>query len=42
MPSHRKDGNGTQKKQYAEHFKKIEKFTSKGKTNKKHKKAKQE
>ena len=38
MPCHRKDGNGTQKRKYENHFAKIEKFTKKGKTNKKHKK----
>ena len=40
MPCHRKDGNGTKKKKYLEHFAKIEEKTSKGKTNKKHKKSK--
>lgn len=36
MPKHRKDGNGTQKRKYENHFKKIESVTSKGRTNKKH------
>jgi hypothetical protein len=39
MPRHRKDGNGTQKRKYEAHFKKIAEKTSKGKTNKKHRKA---
>ena len=26
MPKHRKDGNGTQKRKYENHFKKIEQF----------------
>ena len=38
MPCHRKDGNGTQKRKYQEHFNKIKDKTLKGKTNKKHKK----
>ena len=37
MPKHRKDGNGTQKRKYENHFSKIAQFTKKGKTNKKHK-----
>ena len=40
MPCHRKDGNGTQKRKYQNHFDKIKEFTKKGKTNKKHKRAK--
>jgi len=40
MPKHRKDGNGTQAKQYQEHFSKIADKTSKGKSNKKKKKPK--
>lgn len=37
MPCHRKDGNGTKKRKYLEHFSKIKEFTFKGKTNKKKK-----
>lgn len=37
MPCHRKDGNGTQKRKYQNHFAKIKDVTSKGKTNKKKK-----
>lgn len=40
MPCHRKDGNGTKKRHYQEHFSKIKEVTSKGKTNKKKKMAK--
>ena len=40
MPKHRRDGNGTQKRKFQEHFIKIKDFTKKGKTNKKHKTAK--
>ncbi len=40
MPKHRKDGNNTQKRKYQSHFAKIDKFTSKEKTNKKHKRMK--
>ncbi len=31
-----KDGNGTQKRKYSDHFAKIKDKTKKGKTNKKH------
>ena len=40
MPCHRKDGNGTKKRKYLEHFAKIKEITSKGTKNKKKKQPK--